>query len=323
MTEFGLNFFRMMAVSEPDSNILFSPTSVFAGLSMLSLAANCKTKSEIKAALGSNKYPFESFHTLIKELYKHFKRFSNRGSYFLNEINTWYTDKSISDAEAFFKKCSNYYNFDRSTLDPEKNTREGDFFTNENEVTKIESLYASDMLQNCYYDEYLMSQIMEIEYKDHALSLIVILPDHTKTSLDMVGIKLTNSIIDGIGHALKNNQHVSDIWLPKLTLDCGHDMIKNWNNLGIFNVFEKDDADLSKMTKMEEVFLVSFFHRMSFKLTEYGTCVYETAAEVKNKTVAMTYSETPYKFKADHPFIIYVLEKKSNIVLCLGKFVKP
>jgi serine protease inhibitor len=86
--------------------------------------------------------------------------------------------------------------------------------------------------------------------------------------------------------------------------------------MGIHDVFESY-ANLSKISTSSEVFLSRLIHKAKIEVNEEGTlAVAVTAALFSNKA-------SPPRFLANRPFIYFIVDKATNLLLFSGTVKNP
>ena len=109
-TDFSCNLYRKLASNSPNKNIFFSPLSISAAFSMLSLGAQDSTLDEIKRGFNFRNMPekdlHEGFHYLIYRM--------NQGSQDLelDLKNTLFIDQKLQPKKQFLTDVKNLYNAD-------------------------------------------------------------------------------------------------------------------------------------------------------------------------------------------------------------------
>ncbi|XP_032201049.1 serpin A12 [Mustela erminea] len=109
-TDFSCNLYRKLASNSPNKNIFFSPLSISAAFSMLSLGAQDSTLDEIKRGFSFRNMPerdlHEGFHYLIYRM--------NQGSkdLELDLKNTLFIDQKLQPQKQFLTEAKNLYNAD-------------------------------------------------------------------------------------------------------------------------------------------------------------------------------------------------------------------
>lgn len=85
--------------------------------------------------------------------------------------------------------------------------------------------------------------------------------------------------------------------------------------MGIKDMFDQSRADLSNINK--QYFVSSMIHKTKMSVDERGT----TAAAVTTSIFAN--KATPPKFHANKPFLFFIVDRVTNLILFSGQYVKP
>lgn len=80
-------------------------------------------------------------------------------------------------------------------------------------------------------------------------------------------------------------------------------------------MFDQSRADLSNINK--QYFVSSMIHKTKMSVDEKGT----TAAAVTTSIFAN--KATPPKFHANKPFLFFIVDRVTNLILFSGQYVKP
>jgi serine protease inhibitor len=95
-------------------------------------------------------------------------------------------------------------------------------------------------------------------------------------------------------------------------------MLKNifYLQMGINDVFDTY-ANLSKISTSSEIFLSRLIHKAKIEVNEEGTlAVAVTAGLISNKA-------SPPRFLANRPFMYFIVDKMTNLVLFCGTVKNP
>ncbi|XP_025726226.1 serpin A12 [Callorhinus ursinus] len=109
-TDFSCNLYRKLASNSPNKNIFFSPLSISAAFSMLSLGAQDSTLDEIKRGFHFRNMPerdlHEGFHYLI------YRMNQGRQDLELDLKNTLFIDQKLQPQKQFLADAKNLYDSD-------------------------------------------------------------------------------------------------------------------------------------------------------------------------------------------------------------------
>jgi serpin B len=159
-------------------------------------------------------------------------------------------------------------------------------------------------------------QAVELPYDRWETSMVILLPEKDKfeefeASLD--GAKL-KQILAGLG-----SDQVA-LTMPKFEFDAEFSLADALSAMGMPVAFAAG-ADLSGMTREEDLFISDVFHKAFVSVDENGT---EAAASTA--VVAVPVSSNPPKpveVKVDRPFLFLIRDVETDAILFLGRVVDP
>jgi len=159
-------------------------------------------------------------------------------------------------------------------------------------------------------------QMLELPYKGDELSMLVILP----SSDDIGGIEgsLSAENIDTWRKSMRPER--VDVYLPKFKLEKKYMMAETLRGLGMAEAFTMA-ADFSGMDGRKDLFISQVIHQSYVKVDEEGTEAAAATAVVMELKSAMPVR--PKVFRADHPFIFIIQDKKSGNILFMGRVDDP
>jgi serpin B len=159
-------------------------------------------------------------------------------------------------------------------------------------------------------------QILELPYAGDDLSMIVLLPKEI-TGLAKLEESLSPERLEKwIGDLVGTEVEVS---LPRFELNFPFRLDDTLKSMGMENAFS-NQADFSGMDGSKELFIGAILHKAYVAVNEQGTeAAAATAAIMTTKAVAFT----PTVFRADHPFVFFIREKRSGSILFLGREANP
>jgi serpin B len=169
-------------------------------------------------------------------------------------------------------------------------------------------------------------RLLDLPYQGGELAMTFVLPDKAD-GLGDVEAKLDPATLDRWMGAMKGT--LVDVALPKVTIDPAEpiELRDALAALGMKLAFDPEAADLSGMAKTtspkDKLFLSAVFHKAFVKVDEKGT---EAAAATAIMAEAGTGAPTPHKaeeFHADHPYLFFLHDVRSNLVLFMGRVSDP
>ncbi|MBP7503798.1 MAG: helix-turn-helix domain-containing protein [Prolixibacteraceae bacterium] len=242
----------------------------------------------------------------------------------LSDMNRWVSEKtngrineivSESEIDAHVKlMISNVVYFKGEWLlkFDKKKTTSAPFFTNLENQYKIDFMNMFESLRYFENNEY---QFISKPYKNSDLSFCVILPKEL-FGIEEIEKKMNNDFLNEI---LDSSYYVKTaLSIPKLKLESSDELSSALISAGLKTAFTSD-ADFSGITKEAPVQLSKVLHKTWFELDEEKT----EAAAATEAGVRITGLPSYKVFKADHPFVFFVVDNQSKAILFLGRYVKP
>uniref|UniRef100_A0A8C9QHZ1 Serpin domain-containing protein n=1 Tax=Spermophilus dauricus TaxID=99837 RepID=A0A8C9QHZ1_SPEDA len=171
---------------------------------------------------------------------------------------------------------------------------------------------------NYIYISEAKTQVVELPYAGKTLSMIVLLPDED-VDLSVVENNLTfEKFLDWTEAASLQNIEVK-VFIPRFKLQGDYIMESVLQHLGMVDVFQQGQADLSAMSTETDLCLSKFVHKSILEVNEEGT---EAVARSVILDVDDCFSYLPY-FNADHPFLFFIRHNETNTLLFCGRFSSP
>ena len=111
--------------------------------------------------------------------------------------------------------------------------------------------------------------------------------------------------------------------LPKFNISYTVDLKKPLQKLGMEDMFNDRNADFSRITERHRLAVDQVQHEAVVKVDEEGTeAAAATAVSAAVWTSGALYSE-PVKFIVNRPFIFFIRDKPTGMLLFVGKVVDP
>lgn len=163
-------------------------------------------------------------------------------------------------------------------------------------------------------------QLLEMPYKQNALSMIVILPKKA----DALGNVEKGMTAENLAKWLEGKTPTSTaVTLPKFTFSSDFMLADKLKAMGMTDAFDPEKADFSGMTSQGKLFISAVIHKAFVAVDEDGTeAAAATAVIMAGKGIAGN-PEQPKVFKADHPFIFLIRHNYTGEILFLGRLVNP
>lgn len=273
----------------------------------------------------------KSFLTLSKENYDvdieavDFKKAAEKARV---KINKWVAEKTMDKIPELINPGmltsltkmvlvnAIYFKGDWATPFSKNGTTTEVFYMADGAKVKTKLMYKSAKYN---YKEVLGLQVIEFPYTDPNLSMVVLLPNK-KDGIKALENELTSENITKWTENLSERK--VDVHFPKFTLESDFLLGKTLQHMGMKTAFSGGLADFSKMDgKEKNLFIGDVIHKTFIAVDEKGTEAAGATAVVM-RAYASKPVENP-KFRADHPFLYLIKEKKSNTILFFGRFSEP
>jgi serpin B len=167
-------------------------------------------------------------------------------------------------------------------------------------------------------------KVLELPYKGDSMSMLLVLPDKVD-GLDAVEKSLDAKKLADLGKALTAQR--SSVSLPKFEVaPPSIALAGELQELGMKDAFIRIKADFTGIanppTIEERLFISHVFHKAFVKVDEKGTEAAAATAVVMAEAGAAP-MEPPFQFKADHPFLFFIRDNASGLILFMGRVADP
>ena len=160
-------------------------------------------------------------------------------------------------------------------------------------------------------------QIMEMPYKEESLSLIVLLPKE-KTGIADLEQKLNFENMMAWQSRLRKRKVI--VFFPKFKIESQFSLGQTLALMGMPDAFDPELADFSAMVGQKELYISAVIHKAFLEVNEEGS---EAAAATGVVVSVTSIAPSPPIFKADHPFVFFIRDNKSQSILFLGRVLNP
>ncbi|MCD4784111.1 MAG: serpin family protein [Candidatus Eremiobacteraeota bacterium] len=179
----------------------------------------------------------------------------------------------------------------------------------------------TDMMHQSSYFKYNNAdgvQILEMPYRGRDISMVILLPDKVN-GIYQLEKKLNSGNMD---KWIKGMRHQKvGVIMPKFKLDSSFSLGDTLKKMGMSQAFSSK-ADFSGMTGKKDLFISAVIHKTYVSIYEAGTEAAAATAVVMTKSAAGP-SKKPKLFRADHPFVFVIRDKRTGSVLFIGRLMKP
>jgi serpin B len=171
----------------------------------------------------------------------------------------------------------------------------------------------------CRYGSFGSVKILEKPYRGGEIAMLVLLPTNEPDSLYDLEKSLS---VENLGvWTSKLNMETVDLSLPKFKLEATLPLNQALTSLGMVEVFDRKQADLSGMDGKGGLFLEQVLQRAYINVDEEGT---EAAAVTAGMGGFFGGPVPEIKvFRADHPFLFLIRDTRTGCILFMGRLAKP
>lgn len=169
-------------------------------------------------------------------------------------------------------------------------------------------------------------KLLELPYQGNDAAMLIALPDQVD-GLPALEKMLAAAKLDGWIAAFGQPQLVN-VALPSFTYEPSDtvDLVPALKALGMVDAFSGSQADFGIMAQpvdaADKLFVSAVFHKAFVKVDEKGTEAAAASAVVMARE-GMAPPPKAIEFRADHPFVYFVVDQKSGLVLFMGRVVDP
>lgn len=170
--------------------------------------------------------------------------------------------------------------------------------------------------------------VLEVSYKGADLSMVFVLPQTNDGLKDAEKLVTADHLQQWLG---KSKQRSVNTWIPKFRLDEQTMLASTLKSMGMVNAFEEfgpNKADFSRIAASNDpkdsLFISEVVHSATIEVTEKGTEAAAATAVILAEPRAMP-ATRPFVpvFRADHPFLFLIRDRKSGAMLFMGRLVSP
>lgn len=173
-------------------------------------------------------------------------------------------------------------------------------------------------LQSIPYYEDDKVQLIALPYVGHCLYLIVALP-REKDGLTALEEELSHAGLNLWFSQMKAAR--VNYYLPRFSFSRELELSETLKALGLNRALDPENAWFPGINEQEKLAISKILHQGFISVDEQGT---EAAAATAVMLAGSAYvPEPPKVFRADHPFMFFILHRETNAVIFLGRITRP
>lgn len=177
----------------------------------------------------------------------------------------------------------------------------------------VDMMYDERKVQ--YYEDSAVQAVL-LPYIDKNFAMLILLP---KGDVDKY---LESLSAEGISRILKSmSAERVRLYIPKFEFKTGIITLNGYlQDLGMRFAFDPARADFSRISS--GLYISSVLHRAYVRVDEKGTEAAAATAVIMSAAADVN-PMPPKVFKVDHPFLFFIIDRESGVVLFAGKIVDP
>lgn len=273
------------------------------------------------------------FSDLLMQYYQATLRYANFHFFseeIREEINAWVEENTLHQIQNLMPSGSLSFQTDlvlvntlymrapwEKSFNP-KDTYEGFFYGLEKSRRSIPYMHQKAILGYLEGEEYIVAELpfQQSISSNSDLSLFIILPKE-EYSIQDIEEKLTTRRLD---YWMANTEkRYLDLSLPKFKISSAINAKEMLQNLGMQRPFSPQEAEFDLKGAQRAVFITHIVHNAVFEIDEKGG----TGAGGTGIAIHPTACPETTEVKVNHPFLIFVADKTSGIVLFAGRVMEP
>ena len=199
-------------------------------------------------------------------------------------------------------------------------TREDNFYLTPEQKVKVQMMPLWDVRLNYLEDKNF--QMLELFYADGEISILLLLP---RSDLSSVEDLLAANKIDELKTRMFRTK--IDVYLPRFKFETKYLMGGEQGilgGMGMPTAFSERLANFSGMTSKPDFYnITQVVHQAFIEVNEQGTeAAAATGGGILGGVITVEGEPNPV-FRADHPFIFFIQEKRTGAILFLGRVMDP
>ena len=240
-------------------------------------------------------------------------------------INAWVEEKTQEKIKDLIKRgvldrltrlvLTNaiYFKGDWLNQFDKKRTRDEPFKLKRREQVKVPMMHIKERFKYWADDKL---QVLQLPYKGEELSMVILLPVKEDGLSDMEK-SLTSESLEKWLKGLRKQEIM--VALPKFKMTTDFELAEYLKKMGMPDAFG-GNADFSGMTGDKSLFISAVIHKAFVAVDEEGTEAAAATAVIMGRT---SVSAPPKVFRADHPFLFIIKDKRSQSILFMGRVMNP
>jgi len=195
-------------------------------------------------------------------------------------------------------------------------TRDEPFWTSAEHSADAPMMHQTDDFQ---YGESDQCQAVLLPYAKGRLAMLVLLPRER----DGLARLADGMEAEDVGQWLSRlRRREVELSLPRFKLTSQFSLGDTLRQMGMADAFALPPADFSGMDGQKDLYISAVIHKAFVDVNEEGTEA-AAATAVAMELGAAVPPQPPVVFRADHPFLFFIVERRSGSILFMGRLSNP
>ncbi len=215
-----------------------------------------------------------------------------------------------------------YFKGDWISKFEKKETKDAPFHLTARKSVKVPTMFQDGVFG---YRKEKGFKLLELPYVGRQLSMIVLLPEEVDGLAALEKALTAKKLDDWIDHVYPRRVK---IYLPRFRMTSAFSLAKPLAALGMIDAFTMK-ADFSGMDGLapdnpDSLFISAVVHKAFVEVNEEGSeAAAATAVVMRPKNGSSHGPPPPEVFRADHPFLFLIRDRKSGSILFIGRAANP
>ena len=208
-----------------------------------------------------------------------------------------------------------YFKGDWMSPFEKENTQKMPFYTLDNYQIDVPMMYQKEKFE--YMEERGKFKLIALPYSNEKLSMVIVLPNKRDGVSELEQEFTWDMLEDAL---IRTRKREVDVYIPKFKMEKMYDLVDPLSDMGMTDAFT-NRADFSNMEPKKELYITNVIHKAYIDVNEKGTEAAAATGVVIALRAAVPYE--PLVFKADHPFLYFIIHNPTGQILFMGKVVDP
>ena len=195
-----------------------------------------------------------------------------------------------------------------------------DFHLDDGSTKKVPMMHQTEMFQFAVLNELNGASMLQMPYLGNRLVLRLVLPNgNGGNKLDALEQKLRTADLDLLFESNRGEEKVA-VTMPRFKLEQTIPLTDQLQKLGMNDMFVGGKADFSAIDGSRNLYVSEVVQKAFIEVNEEGS---EAAAATGAVMMMRSMPMPPEEFRADRPFLFFLRDKLTGMLLFQGRVVDP